>query len=71
MQIFIPFIPIFGTLFLEFDSKIKLGDQLIYVLTNHSNWGIYNFSCVLKILASQNRIKSLYHEIFNINRFLD
>ena len=58
-----------GLLFLEFNSEMKLGNQLKY-------WGIYNLnrvfiSCVLKILASQNRFQSLYNEIFNIDRFVE
>ena len=58
-----------GFLFLEFNSKMKLVDNLKY-------WGIYNLnsvmiSRVLKILASQNWFYSLYAEIFNIDRFVE
>ena len=47
-----------------------------YVLNYILNKGIYNLSsvmisCVLRILASQIRFESLYHEIFNIDRFLE
>ena len=63
-------------LLLEFDSKIKLGNQLIYFQNNFKYLGIYNLniliiSRVLRILASQNKFKSLYREIFNIDRFLE
>ena len=65
-----------GLLFLEFDSKIKLGDQLKNFRTNKKNWGFYNLSgviisSVLSILVSQNRFQSLYDEIFNIDRFVE
>ena len=61
-----------GFIFLEFNSKkkyadltseqsLKLGDSLNSVI----------ISCVPSILASQNRFKSLYDEIFNIERFLE
>ena len=65
-----------GSLFLEFDSKLKLGDQLIYFHKTLKNCGIYNLkrvmiSRVLRILAFQKRFKSLYDEIFNIVRFLE
>ena len=50
-----------GPLFLEFNSQIKLGDQLIQLQNNHKNWGIYNLnsikiSRVLRILAFQYRL---------------
>jgi len=71
---YIPSSPYRGLLFLEFNSKIKLGDQLKKF--NLKYWGIYNLnsviiSCVLKLLASQNRFQSLYDEIFNIDRFVE
>ena len=57
-------ISIQGLLLLEFNSKIKLGDQ-----NNLKYWGIYNLnsiiiSRVLRFLTSQNRFQSLYDEIF-------
>ena len=65
-----------GPIFLEFDSKLKFGDQLILLKINLSNLGIHkSISIILsrfwRILASQNRIRSLCNELFNIDRFLD
>ena len=59
-------------LFLEFNIN-AIGDLLISLQNNLQNLGINNFysiiiSNVLRILASQNRFKSQYDEIFNINR---
>ena len=46
-----------GPIFLKFNSKIKLGGQLIY------EGGIYDLksvkNCILRILAFQNRFQSL------------
>ena len=54
---------------------MELGDLLIYLKSNLLNCCIYNLnsviiSRVLSILASQNRFKSPYDEIFNIKRVL-
>ena len=51
-----------GPLFSKSNCKMKLGDLL---LEQH-----HNFSCS-EDLASQDKLKSLYNEIFNIDRFLD
>ena len=61
-----------GPLFLEFNSKIKFGDQL----KNLKNSWIYSLnsaiiSRILKIVASQNKFQSPHDEIFNIERFLE
>ena len=55
------------------DSKLKLREQL---QNNLKNLEIYNLnsvmiSCVLRIIASQNKFKSLYDEKFNIDRFVE
>ena len=60
--------------FLKMNSKMKSGDQLIYIQNNLKNLGIYNLnnviiSCVLRILASQNELQ-LYDKIFNIDRLI-
>ena len=65
-----------GPLFQEYNIKMKLEDQLINFKTILTIWGLYSLnsviiSCVLRILASQNRFQSLYDEIFNIDRFLE
>ena len=54
-----------GALFLKFNSKIKLGDQLIKLQINFKDYWIFNLngviiSRVLGILASQNRFQSMY-----------
>ena len=54
-----------GSLFLEFNSKMKLGDQLIYLPNNLKKWRIYHLNSV-RISASQNQFQSLYDEIFNM-----
>ena len=48
-----------GFVFLEFNSKIKLGDQLKKLQNNLKYWGIYN------------RFQSLYDDIFNTDMFLE
>ena len=47
-----------GSADLTSEQSLKLGDLKVII------------SCVLGILASQNRFQSLYDEIFNIERFL-
>ena len=61
-----------GPLFLEFNSKMTLGDQLIQLQNNLKKWEIYNLKSVLifrvlRILVSQNRFQSMYDEISNID----
>ena len=46
--------------FLEFNSKMKLGDQLIKLQNDLKNWGTYKLNSVIisrvpRILTSQNR----------------
>ena len=65
-----------GPLFIEFNRKVKFGDQLINLQNKLENWGIYNLdivmiSRVLMILASQNRCQSLFDELLNIDIFLE
>ena len=66
-----------GPLFLEFYSKMKLGDQLILLQINLKNLRIYNLnsvkiSRVLRILASQKQVSiTVWIDIFKIDRFLE
>ena len=57
-------------LFLEFKSKLKLGDQQFNFRTIFIVWMFNNFSCS-DDLALQNKFKLLHDEIFNIHRFLE
>ena len=61
-----------GPLFLEFNSKMELGDLNFKTILKIGGFRVsIIISCVLKILASQDRFQSLYDVIFNIDRFLE
>ena len=58
------------------NSKLKLGEPAKKLQNNLKIRGISNLnsvivSRVLRILVSQNMFKSLYNEIFNIDRFVE
>ena len=58
------------------NSKLKLGEPAEKLQNNLKIRGISNLnsvivSRVLRILVSQNMFKSLYNEIFNIDRFVE
>ena len=63
------------SLILEFNSKMKLGDQQFNLRTilKIKAYSLHSvmISYVLNILTSQNRFQSLYVEIFNHDRFVE